>query len=129
MRVIYSEKSLKSLKKLDKPIQKMIIHYMEKVGQLEEPRARGKALSANLRGFWRYRVSNYRIICEIDDDKLIICVVEVDHRKNIYKCWKKLFVVRALILQITFLFAKHKTFSHTKKSHTMWLLITHLWTS
>ena len=64
MRVIYSEKSLKSLKKLDKPIQKMIIHYMEKVGQLEEPRARGKAVSANLRGFWRYRVSNYRIICK-----------------------------------------------------------------
>ena len=129
MRVIYSEKSLKSLKKLDKPMQKMIIHYMEKVGQLEEPRARGKALSANLRGFWRYRVSNYRIICEIDDDKLIICVVEVDHRKNIYKCWKKLFVVRALILQITFLFANLKTFTHTKKSHTMWLLIIHLWTS
>ena len=97
MRVIYSEKSLKSLKKLDKPIRKMIIHYMEKVGQLEEPRARGKALSANLRGFWRYRVSNYRIICEIDDDKLIICVVE------------------ALILQITFLFANLKTFTHTQK--------------
>lgn len=117
MRVIYSEKSLKSLKKLDKPIQKMIIHYMEKVGQLEEPRARGKALSANLRGFWRYRVSNYRIICEIDDDKLIICVVDVDHRKNIYKCWKKLFVVRALILQITFLFAKIKeSYLHTKKA-------------
>lgn len=38
MRVIYSEKSLKFLKKLDKPIQKMIVHYMEKVGQLEEPR-------------------------------------------------------------------------------------------
>lgn len=45
MRVIYSEKSLKSLKKLDKPIQKMIIHYMDKVGQLEEPHAIGKAVS------------------------------------------------------------------------------------
>lgn len=91
---------------------------MEKVGQLEDPRAIGKALSANLRGFWRYRVSNYRIICEIDDDKLIICVVEVNHRKNIYKCWKKLFVVRALILQITFLFAKLKNHFHTPKKAT-----------
>ena len=45
MRVVFSEKSLKSLKKLDKPIQKMIIHYMDKVGQLEEPRAICKAIS------------------------------------------------------------------------------------
>ncbi|MFR6141843.1 MAG: type II toxin-antitoxin system RelE family toxin [Finegoldia sp.] len=84
MRVIYSEKSLKSLKKLDKQVQKMIINYMDKISQLDEPRVRGKALSANLKGFWRYRVSNYRIICEINDNKLIICVVDVDHRRKVY---------------------------------------------
>lgn len=85
MRVIYSDKSLKSLKKLDKQVQKMIINYMDKISQLEEPRVRGKALSANLKGFWRYRVSNYRIICEINDNKLIICVVDVDHRSKVYQ--------------------------------------------
>lgn len=84
MRVIYSEKSLKSLKKLDKQVQKMIINYMDKISQLDEPRVRGKALSANLKGFWRYRVSNYRIICEINENKLIICVVDVDHRRKVY---------------------------------------------
>lgn len=84
MKVIYSEMAIKSLKKLDKPVQRMIISYMDKVAMLAEPRARGKALSANLRGFWRYRVGDYRILCEIVDEKLIICVVDVDHRKNIY---------------------------------------------
>lgn len=84
MNVIYSSKALKSLKKLDKSIQRLLISYMENVENLEEPRARGKALSANLKGFWRYRVSDYRIICEIEDDKLIICVVDVDHRRKIY---------------------------------------------
>ena len=85
MRIIYSEEALKSLKKLDRPVQKLIISYMDKIALLEEPRARGKALSENLRGFWRYRVGDYRILCEIQDEKLIICVVDIDHRKNIYK--------------------------------------------
>lgn len=85
MNIKYSEKALKSLKKLDKPIQKLIINYMDNIEKLEEPRARGKALSANLKGFWRYRVSDYRIICEIKDNELIICVVDIDHRKKIYK--------------------------------------------
>ena len=85
MEILYSERAFKSLKKLDKPVQKLIISYMDNIGKLEEPRARGKALSANLKGFWRYRVSDYRIICEIKDQKLLICVVDVDHRKQIYK--------------------------------------------
>lgn len=89
MRVKYSETALKSLKKLDKHTQKLIITYMDNIEKLEEPRARGKALSANLKGFWRYRISDYRIICEIIDDELIICVIDVDHRKQIYKRWKK----------------------------------------
>lgn len=89
MRVKYSVTALKSLKKLDKHAQKLIITYMDNIEKLEEPRARGKALSANLKGFWRYRVSDYRIICEIIDDELIICVIDLDHRKQIYKRWKK----------------------------------------
>ena len=85
MRIIYSEEALKSLKKLDRPVQKLIISYMDKIALLEEPRARGNALSANLRGFWRYRVGDYRILCEIQDEKLIICLVDINHRKKIYK--------------------------------------------
>ena len=88
MRVRYSETALKSLKKLDKHRQKLIISYMDNIEKLEEPRVRGKALSANLKGFWRYRISDFRIICEIIDDELIICVIDIDHWKQIYKRWK-----------------------------------------
>lgn len=89
MQIKYSEQALKSLKKLDKSKQRLIISYMDNIEKLTEPRARGKALSANLRGFWRYRVSDYRIICQILDDELIICVIDIDHRKQIYKKIKR----------------------------------------
>lgn len=84
MKIIYSEKAVKSLKKLDKPIQKLIVRYMDQIGDLEEPRARGKALSANLKGFWRYRVGDIRIICEIVDMELVIAVIDIGHRRSIY---------------------------------------------
>ena len=83
-KLIYSEDSLKQLKKLDKSVQKLIVRYLRNLETLEEPRAKGKALSANLKGFWRYRIADYRVICEIDDDKIIIVVVDIGHRKNIY---------------------------------------------
>ena len=84
-RIIYSDDSLKQLKKMDNHAQTLITSYMRNIEKLEEPRAKGKALSANLRGFWRYRISDYRVICEIQDDEIIIIVVEIGHRSNIYK--------------------------------------------
>ena len=57
---------------------------MDQIGDLEEPRARGKALSANLKGFWRYRVGDIRIICEIVDMELVIAVIDIGHRRSIY---------------------------------------------
>lgn len=84
-KLLYTEKSLKVLKKLDKFTQKLITKYMRDVEKLEEPRYRGKALSANLKGYWRYRVGDYRIICKIEDEELIILVIDLDHRKKIYK--------------------------------------------
>lgn len=84
-RIIYSDDSLKQLKKMDNHAQRLITSYMRNIEKLEEPRAKGKALSANLRGFWRYRISDYRVICEIQDDEIIIIVVEIGHRSNIYK--------------------------------------------
>ncbi|WP_083505612.1 type II toxin-antitoxin system RelE family toxin [Gemelliphila asaccharolytica] len=49
------------------------------------PREKGKALSYNRIGQWRYRIGNYRLICEIKDKELIILALEFGHRKNIYK--------------------------------------------
>lgn len=83
-KVLYSEKAYKKLKKFDKSVQRMIVSYVNGLKEMEEPRAKGKALSGNLKGFWRYRVLDYRIICEIDDSKITIVVVDIGHRSNIY---------------------------------------------
>ncbi len=52
--LLYTDKSLKQLKKMDKQSQRLITGYLRKLEKLAEPRAKGKALSANLKGFWRY---------------------------------------------------------------------------
>ena len=84
MRIEYTETSRKQQTKLDKTMQKRILDYMDEVGQLDNPRSRGKALVDNMRGLWRYRVGDYRVICEIQDSKIIISVLKIGHRKNIY---------------------------------------------
>ncbi len=84
MRIQYTETARKQLEKLDKTIQKRILDYMDEVGRLENPRSRGKALVENMRGLWRYRVGDYRVICEIQESRIIISVLKIGHRKNIY---------------------------------------------
>lgn len=84
MKVEYSASALKQLKKLDKQFQKAIIQEMNEVATLDNPRQKGKALKSNLSGLWRYRVGDYRVICDIQDEKILITVLRVGHRKNIY---------------------------------------------
>lgn len=84
MILVYSEDAAKQLKKIDKPIQKRIVKFMEEVRNLDDPRTRGKGLSSNLAHLWRYRVGDYRIICDIQDDKIIISVLRIAHRKEVY---------------------------------------------
>lgn len=85
MRVVYSETALKELKKLDKPIQKRIKDYMDEVAKLEDPRSRGKILVENLSGLWRYRVGDIRVVCEIKDAEILITVLRIADRKEVYK--------------------------------------------
>lgn len=75
----------REFKKLDIFIQRMIKNWIEKnlVGT-EHPRLHGKGLTANRSGQWRYRIGNYRLICEIDDSRLIILALSVGHRQEIY---------------------------------------------
>ncbi len=62
-----------------------IIDYLEnKVAQLDEPRQFGKALQGQLANLWRYRIGDYRVIVEIQDSELIIQVIKIGHRKDIY---------------------------------------------
>jgi len=84
MKIGYSRSVRKKLKKLDNSIKARIFSYMDEVGELSDPRSRGKALTANLSGLWRYRVGKYRLVCKIIDSELVILVVDIAHRKEIY---------------------------------------------
>ena len=83
--VVLSKTAIKSLEKLDHFTKRIIIEWLEKNLQgCDNPRIHGKPLSANRKGQWRYRVGDYRIIADIQDDKLIILVINVGHRRDIY---------------------------------------------
>jgi mRNA interferase RelE/StbE len=78
--------AVKQLKKLDKPIQKKIINFLNnKISGCNNPRYLGKPLKGKLSGLWRYRLGDYRIICKIQDYKVTVLVLNIKHRKNIYK--------------------------------------------
>ena len=85
MKVILTETFKKQLKKWDAAISKRVLDYLEQIELLDNPRSRGKALTSNLSGLWRYRVGNYRILCRIHDDRLIITVIEIGHRSTVYR--------------------------------------------
>ena len=74
--VEFSSGAKKQLKKLDKFTATMILGWIRKnLEGTENPRIHGKSLTANRSGQWRYRVGDYRLLCEIQDDKLIILVI------------------------------------------------------
>ncbi len=80
-----SERFKKDFRKLDKYTQRIIRAWMNKnLVDCENPRQHGKGLTANRSGQWRYRIGDYRLICVIEDDKLIITALTVGHRKDIY---------------------------------------------
>lgn len=84
--LLYTEKAVKQLKKLDKSVLVMIKAWIEKnlVGT-NDPRRFGKAFTGDKKGWWRYRVGDYRILADIQDDQLIILVIEVGHRSSVYR--------------------------------------------
>ena len=84
--VVFSKEALKDLKKLDKHTAALIIGWVRKnLEGCENPRQHGKGLTANLSGKWRYRVGDYRLLAEIQDDKVVILMLRVGHRSEIYK--------------------------------------------
>ena len=70
--------------KLDPTIQRRIAAYLLDVTQLPSPRQRGKALTGNRRGYWRYRVGDYRIIMTINDHALVVLALAVAKRSEAY---------------------------------------------
>ena len=80
----YSAKALKELKKIDKKAALTIINYLDDIAKEDDPRIKGKALRGNKRQYWRYRVGNYRVLCNIEDNELLILATHLGHRKNVY---------------------------------------------
>ena len=83
--VEYLPQAVKTLEKMDKYTKRILIEWIEKnlVG-CSDPRTHGKALTANRVGQWRYRVGDYRIIAKIQDGRLIILIIAIGHRREIY---------------------------------------------
>ena len=84
--VMYSKSAARELKKLDIQTAAIIYGWIEKnlVG-CDNPRARGKPLVGDKKGYWRYRVGTYRIISDIQDEIVRIEIINVAHRRNVYE--------------------------------------------
>lgn len=75
----------REFRKLDRYTQRMIKSWIDKnLEGCEDPRQHGKGLTANRSGQWRYRIGDYRLLCDIQDARLVILALEIGHRKEIY---------------------------------------------
>jgi mRNA interferase RelE/StbE len=81
----WDERAIRDARKLDPEARKSIIRYLrERISTDEDPRRFGKPLVADLSGLWRYRVGDYRIVCRIEDDTIVVLVLAVGHRSKVY---------------------------------------------
>jgi mRNA interferase RelE/StbE len=82
----FERAALKELEKLDKPVVRRILKFLqERVGKLDDPRKIGARLQGTLSEFWKYRVGDYRLICSLENDRLIVLVLRIGHRREVYK--------------------------------------------
>lgn len=84
-RIEYSKKAQKQIKKLDRQIQRLLFAWIDKhLEGADNPRANGKGLTGDRANEWRYRIGNYRLICDIQDDKMVILALEFGHQRDVY---------------------------------------------
>lgn len=79
--------AVKDLKKLDRPVQVRIVGFLrERVAALEDPRSIGEALAgARLGNYWKYRVGDWRIVVDIQDQRIVVRVLRIGNRREIYR--------------------------------------------
>ena len=83
-RIELSRRAEKQLAAIDAPEALRIVRYLSELEKLESPRSRGTGLTADLSGLWRYRVGDWRVLCRIEDGRLLVLVVEIGHRSTVY---------------------------------------------
>ena len=85
-RLEFSKKADKQLSKMDPGVRRIIVAWLLKnIDGCDNPRAHGKGLTGNRSEEWRYRIGDYRVLCDIQDDKLFVLALEIGHRREIYK--------------------------------------------
>lgn len=85
-RVVFESKAENSLRKIEHSHKKIILSWIKSnLVNCDNPRQYGKALASDKKGYWCYRVGAYRLITRIDDDRLIIIMINISHRKDVYK--------------------------------------------
>ena len=85
-RLEFSKRADKQLSKMDAGTRRVIVSWLLKnIDGCDDPRAHGKDLVANRSGEWRYRIGDYRVLCEIRDDELVALAIEIGHRSTVYK--------------------------------------------
>ncbi len=85
-RIEYTDIAMRSMKRLDRQTAKRIDAYLhERIAMKSDPRKLGAALTGSRSGSWRYRIDDYRVICKIEDDRIVFLVLEVGHRREVYR--------------------------------------------
>jgi mRNA interferase RelE/StbE len=85
-KIDYTDSARKELRGMDRQQAKRILDFMDKrIAALENPREHGKTLSGPLGAFWRYRLGDYRIICDIQDNALCVLVIRIGNRNTVYR--------------------------------------------
>ncbi|HYU45121.1 MAG TPA: type II toxin-antitoxin system RelE/ParE family toxin [Terriglobales bacterium] len=84
-RIEFDPAALKELEKLDKTVERRIVKFLrERVANLDDPRQIGGSLQGTRSGLWKYRVGDYRIICSLEHDRLVVLVLQIGHRREVY---------------------------------------------
>jgi mRNA interferase RelE/StbE len=85
-RVEFDRAAVRDLRKLGVDAERRILRYLrERISASDDPRRFGHALTGDLKGLWRYRIDDYRIVAAIEDDRCVVLVVAVGHRREIYR--------------------------------------------
>lgn len=85
-KIEWDEQAFKDLQQLDRQAQRNILRYLsERIEGSDNPRRLGKPLKGDKAGIWRYRVGDYRLLCHLEDEVLVVLVVAVGHRREIYR--------------------------------------------
>ena len=85
-KLIFSKQADKFLSKLDNNTRKMIVSWLiNNINNCENPRLHGKALVGDKKDYWRYRIGSYRIIADIQDEVIIVEIINIGHRRDVYR--------------------------------------------